>query len=46
VSIASTVICWNVIAVLISYRSIGINPSVLGLFAAPPRQAATPQSAL
>ncbi|MDR3473088.1 MAG: oligosaccharide flippase family protein [Devosia sp.] len=32
-SIAATVICWNVIAVIISSTRIGINPSVLGLFA-------------
>ena len=30
-SIAATVICWNVIAVTIASRSIGINPSLLGL---------------
>jgi O-antigen/teichoic acid export membrane protein len=46
-SIAATVICWNVLAVVISYRSIGINPSVLGLFAdkGSSRDTATPQSA-
>ncbi|HEV7718520.1 MAG TPA: lipopolysaccharide biosynthesis protein [Arsenicitalea sp.] len=31
-SIGATVIIWNVTAVLISYRSIGINPSITGLF--------------
>jgi O-antigen/teichoic acid export membrane protein len=31
-SIAATVITWNVMAVLISARSIHINPSITGLF--------------
>ena len=47
VCIASTVICWNVVAVIISSRSIGINPSILGLLSgrSPTRSTVAPRSA-